>query len=357
MSHARRQAADWSPAPFECEADVVEGLEQIAATEIEELCGDAVRWRPAGNPGTLRFAFTGELDTLLDLRTVVAVYLLRRFAIPRPKALLGNQQLGELLDLIAQARQLWTPRSFATLRLSAAGEDSAVMVRLKQELATRTGLELADAGDLLLRLRPADDGWDALVRISPRPLATRAWRVRNVPGALNATVASAMAHLTTPRATDRVLNVACGSGTLLIERMLLGVPALGLACDTDAAMLAAARENLEAAGFKAARLEQWDATRLPLPDASVDMVCADLPFGQLVGTHRDNQELYPRLVAEAGRVCASGGRMALITHEIRLLDAALAEHATIWQPLDMLRVRVGGMTPAIYLLRRRDRSA
>ena len=35
------------------------------------------------------------------------------------------------------------------------------------------------------------DGWETLVRTTPRPLATRYWRVCNYEAALNATVAHA----------------------------------------------------------------------------------------------------------------------------------------------------------------------
>jgi tRNA (guanine6-N2)-methyltransferase len=231
-----------------------------------------------------------------------------------------------------------------------------VLTRLKGELAQRFGLAVAaDEGDLLIRLRRAQqgDGWETLVRLTPRPLATRAWRVCNLPGALNASLAYAMIALTEPSPSDAVLNLACGSGTLLIERLLSGRAKQAIGCDTDAAALECARLNLRAAGLdQAARLEDWDASAIPLADASVSMICADLPFGQLVGSHRENQEFYPRVFAEAARVARPGARMVLLTHEVRLLDRTAERFAHQWQPLEVLRVRSGGMTPAVALFRR-----
>jgi 23S rRNA G2445 N2-methylase RlmL len=215
----------------------------------------------------------------------------------------------------------------------------------------------ADEGDLLIRLRRARhaEGWETLVRLTPRPLATRAWRVCNLPGALNASLAYAMVVLTEPAPDDLVLNLACGSGTLLIERLLAGRARQAIGCDTDAAALACARENLRAAGLeRAARLESWDAGATPLPDASVGMICADLPFGQLVGSHRENQEFYPRVFAEAARVARPGARMVLLTHEVRLLERVAERYARQWSLLEVLRVRSGGMTPAVALFRRTD---
>jgi 23S rRNA G2445 N2-methylase RlmL len=229
------------------------------------------------------------------------------------------------------------------------------MQRLHAELAKPFGLRTTyDEGDLLLRLRRSDTGWDALLRISPRPLATRAWRVRNFAGAPNASLAYAMARLTIPHPDDRVLNLCCGSGTLLVERCLLGPTQWVLGIDNSQDALACARANLSAAGIaKYARLELDDVTHLPLDDASVDVILADLPFGQLSGSHRENERLYPLILAEAGRVAMPGTRMVLLTHEIRLLEQAATQHAEIWQLYDIIRVRTSGMTPGIFLLERR----
>jgi precorrin-6B methylase 2 len=356
---ARRPAPRPTPPEeprYEIEADVLEGLERIAQAELSERFGGQVRFEGTARPGALRFSHAGDLADLLALRCVVAVYGVQYFAIPRPKGLLGNQQFGELSGAISAVIELAPPGAYTTLRLSAAGEDSSVLTRLKEQIAQRFGLTIAaDEGDLLIRLRRArgGDGWETLVRLTPRPLATRAWRVCNWPGALNASLAHAMIALTEPAADDVVLNVACGSGTLLIERLLAGRAQQAIGCDTDAAALDCAHANLRAAGLeRAARLEGWDAGALPLEDASVSMICVDLPFGQLVGSHRENQEFYPRVFAEAARVAQPGARMVLLTHEVRLLERTAERFAGQWQLLELLRVRSGGMTPAVALLRR-----
>lgn len=335
---------------------MLEGLERFAHAELEQRVGMRIRFLPAARPGTLRFSYGGDLAALLGLRSVVALYLVRRFDVPRPKALLGNQQFGELLEAIDAALGLAAPGAYETLRLSAAGEDLAVLARLKGQLAERLGLAVAaDEGDLLLRLRRSawEPGWEVLVRLTPRPLSVRPWRVCNLPGSLNATLAHAMMALTAPAPSDVVLNVACGSGTLLIERLALSKARQAIGCDIDASVLACAAENVRAAGFaRDVRLERWDAGELPLPDGHVDVICADLPFGQLVGSHRENEALYPRIFAEAARVARPGARMALLTHELRLLERVAERFADEWEPQELIRVRSGGMTPAVALYRR-----
>lgn len=339
---------------YPCEATVTAGLESVAREEIQRLrCSGAVE---QAGPGALRFEYRGDLTALLQLRTVIAVYLVCRFAVPRPRALLGEEHLRSLLASIALVRGLARPDPYRTLAVSAAGSDSAVLTRLKQEIAARTGLMVATGeGDLQLRLRRtpgADTGWDVLIRLSTRPLATRSWRVCNREGALNAAVAHAMVLLTRPQDDDLFLNIACGSATLLIERAIAGSARRIVGCDTGSAALACARVNVAASGFDTIELYDWDARMLPLPDDSVDALCADLPFGHLVGSHEENKALYPRLLDEAARVAWPGARFALITHEARLTERLLAGTDT-WALERRIHIDLGDVRPSIFVLQRR----
>jgi SAM-dependent methyltransferase len=355
---------------YTSEADVIHGLEPIAREEIKRLI---TRDAHVTRPGVLQFVCSGELRRLSQLKTALAVYLVQRLPVPRPKALLGDQHLRALLAQIQTALDL-NHGAYRTFMLGAAGSDSAVMARLKAEIARHTQLQaVSEDGDLLVRLRPSHSapspqpsplggegagGWDALVRLSPKPLATRAWRVCNVDGSLQATVAHAMALLTEPKPGDVYLNLCCGSGTLLIERALAGKAAQLTGCDINREALICASRNIAAyrkgAGASAAeiKLHDWDATRLPLPDASVDAIVADLPFGNLVGSHAGNAALYPALLREAARVAKPGARFVVITAEIRLLEAALAPILRQWEREQALRVNLGGLRPMIFVLRR-----
>jgi SAM-dependent methyltransferase len=341
-----------------CEADVVEGLEAIARDEIRRrLNGDA----RLVAPGRLQFAYAGDIGLLASPRTALAIYVVQRFYVPRPKALLGDQHLRALLGLV---ERVVAPHraAYHTFMLAAAGRDSAVMTRLATEIARSTGLrEVAEEGDLLIRLRRNEptqgDGWEALARAAPKPLATRDWRVCNVEGSLQATVGHAMALLTQPRATDVYLNLGCGSGTLLFERASAGPARRLIGCDIDPIALDCAQRNAASPGgrphARRIELEQWDATELPLRDASVDALAADLPFGHRVGSHGINEALYPAMLIEAARVAKPGARFVAITAELRLIDRVLRESAAPWSVERTMRVNLGGLRPMIYVLAQR----
>lgn len=365
----------------QCEADVAEGLEELAVQELRSRFGHSIRvlGRSSTERGKIRFAYQGNLKHLLQLQTVLTVFLLQHYAIPRPRALLGEEHLRTLLQQINTVRALMPNDPYRVLYLGAAGSDSSVMNRLKEELANHCGLMVGqDEGDLLIRLRrPAQnaEGWEVLVRLTPRPLATRRWRVCNMQGALNGTVAHAMMRFTRPTQNDTVLNLACGSGTLMIERLACGPARRLIGCDINHEALACAYANLQASGNRVtmklnpleevitppaklplgkmptAELYDWDARHLPLPEQSVDVLVADLPFGHLIGSHEQNIELYPAILQEAARVARRGGLFALITHEIRLMESLLTT-SSVWRTELVKMVTLRGLHPRIFVLKR-----
>lgn len=333
-----------------CEAEVTEGLEFVTEAELREVGASEIDVRQ----GEVAFRFKGDLSRLLALKTVQSVSLVRAFPVPRPRALLSNEYVPQLLEQIETVRRLSPRGAFKSFYVAAAGSDSAVMQRIKTLVAEKAGLSVADdKGDLWLRIRPGRaGGWETLVRLTPRPLVTRAWRTCNLEGALNAATAAAMIRLTRPQPDDVFLNLGCGSGTLLIERQAYGRSAAALGIDASPDNLRCARANVDASGYGSAiRLLLADMTHLPLPNGSVSALCADLPFGHLSGSHEANLRLYPPMLDEAARVARSGARFVLITHEIQLIESLLRSTSD-WSTEQEIRVNLRGLHPRIYVLRR-----
>ena len=340
-----------------CELEVLPGLKPFALDELDAHHHKMATVLPDDEPDSMRFRYRGSLHDLLGLRMAVAAYVVIVYDIPRPKALLGHQHLHRLLDAITQVQSLHPAGAFRTFRFSAAGRESAVFGRLRDEIAAATGLiNVPDDADLLLRVRPSTfeaEAWDVLVRLSPRPLATRAWRACDLPGALNATIAAAMVEMMRPRADDRFLNLMCGSGTLLVERLTWLAAQRAVGCDIDGTALDCARQNVAAAGLAGnVELFHMDATRLAFEEGAFDAICADLPWGQLVGSHTANETLYPRVLEEAARVAAPAARLAIITHEVKLFEGLIAGHAHLWTLEDIVKLFQGGLHPRIYMFRR-----
>lgn len=338
------------------EAEILPGLKEYALGELNERVSEGLKFLSSPREDRIRFSFPADPRRLLTLRTVVAVYLLKCFAVPRPRALLGDQAFAGLLEGIQQALALNPAGAFDSFRISAAGRDSSVMRRISDSIAEASGLRHDDReGALLLRIIPGADrkSWEVLVRLTPRPLATRPWRVCDMPGALNATIAAAMLRIIPPGPQEKFLNLMCGSGTLMIERKLQGSQGLLCGGDISTVALQLSRRNTLAAGAaQTFRLCRFDARNLPFADESFDILCADLPWGERVGKRSANKELYRRTLLEAARVIKPSGILMMVTQEHRLLSDLLSENPALWSMQHKLRVFQGGYHPHVYFLRR-----
>ena len=140
-----------------------------------------------------------------------------------------------------------------------------------------------------------------------------------------------------------------GSGTLLVERAALAPYTYLAGIDNDPAVLNLARDHVMLSGADGTRLVCADAKELPYPADAFDVLLADLPFGQLVGSHRENVTLYPAVLTEAGRVASKGARFALITHEKRLIGEVLRAQP-VWSVIRSVSINLNGLHPEILLL-------
>ena len=103
-------------------------------------------------------------------------------------------------------------------------------------------------------------------------------------GALNATIANVMVNMPGTTGDDRFLNLCCGSGTLMVERLHSGAAEHLIGLDSSSEALRCAESNLRESGTPSdSTLLAGDARSIPLPNGSMDTIVADLPYGMLVG--------------------------------------------------------------------------
>ena len=100
----------------------------------------------------------------------------------------------------------------------------------------------------------------------------------------------------------------------------------------------------------ASELYLADAQDLPFGAQQFDTILADFPWGQLVGTHGNNEELHPNALAEMGRVIRPHGRCVVITHEVQIFERLLKQQP-VWRKERVLRLKRGNIQPRIYVLR------
>lgn len=332
--------------------EVLEGTAEAALAEASAL-GETRRIGPTEL--TLR---TSDLDAVRELRCVVAAYTTLSVPARRPRGLLETSVQQRLAALMADIqRQRPRPR-FHGVRLSAAGADTPDMQRIADALAELAALPVDDDADLLVRVRRTPHSaqppsWQVLIRTTARPLSTRAWRVADYPGALNATIAAAVLHRMEVGAEDSVLDMTCGSGTLLIEQLHLVAPSRAMGVDLSAAAIDAAERNQRAARRKG-RIE-WLVgdvlTRQIEPGFS--RILTNPPWGTLHGDHEDNEQLLADLLARAAELAAPRAALGVLTHEITRMHRVIATGTGPWQLREEHRFFQKGHHPRLFRFEKR----
>jgi SAM-dependent methyltransferase len=105
------------------------------------------------------------------------------------------------------------------------------------------------------------------------------------------------------RSTERMLDVATGSGNAALAAARRGADVVGI--DYVPALLDRARRRTEAEGLEV-RYVEGDAEALPFADGAFDVVTS--VFGSMFAPHQE------RAATELARVARPGGRIGLVAH-------------------------------------------
>ena len=338
-----------TPITHDLVLEVLEGCAPSALAEAREL--GPVRTVSA----TELLLRTSDLDAVRSLRCTVAASTALTVPARRPRELLETSVQQRLAAMLEELRRQRPRQVFHGLRLEAAGAGSPDMRRLAGALAELAALPVDDAdGDLVARVRRgASPGtWQVLLRTTPRPLATRAWRTVDYPGAVNATIAATVLDLLDVRAEDAVLDMTCGSGTFLVEQLHRAAPARAVGVDLDPAALDAARRHQRAARRRG-RIDwvEGDVLTAELEGGFTRLV-TNPPWGTLHGEHESNEDLLAALLERAAELAAPGARLGVLTHEITRMQRVLEQRAAGWRRVGEHRFFQKGHHPRLFLLER-----
>lgn len=339
------------------EIETIFGLERHVANEFAGMRIGARVSRSTFRSGRFSVTYEGPPSALLESRSAVAVHRVLSFPLPRPTGLLGDESLKRLAVEAWRITGQANRKGFKTLSISAAGRDTSVFQRLSGELCNLLGLVSSEeTGDLALAVRPAvyGKGWEVLVRLTQRPLSARSWRVCDMPGALDATLAHLAVSMTGPSPRQRFLNIACGSSTMLIERLASWPAKRAVGIDIDPEAISCSERNIAAAGMTdQIDVLKADMTDLPFKENSFEAIVGDLPFGMLVKGSQSNAEMYPKLLGEAARISTPSALISLVTTDHNSMSLAFDAPNCGWNLLTRIELRVpskrGYITPAIYV--------
>jgi 23S rRNA G2445 N2-methylase RlmL len=287
------------------------GLEEIVADELARAAGvDGAR---VAGEGVVSASLVGPMQAMFASRSMLS------FRFPLPAEWVPDGSTVE--DAIARsvtsdsARGLLAEWTVGAPRYRVAwaqgGHQRARTWSLIRAIARRVPELVNDPTASLWEIVVEGGPRSVEVALAPRALADPRfpWRKSAVPAASHPTIAAALAHVAGVRDDDVVWDPFVGSGAELIERALLGPRRALVGSDVDARALAAARENLAAAGVEA-RLERKDA--LTFAPTGVTLVLTNPPMGRRASRAAGLADMLDRFVEHSASVLLPRGRLVWV---------------------------------------------
>src|SRR3989344_2849967 len=220
------------------------------------------------------------ISKVKKLRSVSRAYLVLQSNIYHPTYISNHKSiLGNLIDIVVKYD------NFKTFKISCAGADSSEVRSIAKYIQDTYIIEESDEADLKIHIIKPEDIWEIGIQITPRPLSVRDYKVVNMSGAMDPTIAYAVNSFCNLDSVHSYLNVFSGSATLLIEA-------------------AQCYPNLE-------KLMGFDNNKKHLSLSIKNIKKASL------------EKLFSDFIQYCGDILNNGGRLVIYTSEYELIESIL----------------------------------
>lgn len=367
-------------------ARVTAGLEQLAWRDIEGQTGATL----AGfGHRRIDFHYDGSPAALLTLKSVDDVYVyvdeIGGLNHTRPSLSAFHQFRGidftPALDVITQIRPLHKKPTYG-VTASFLGKRNYSRYDIEDKIHTVLYEKLPwqfvpnrpddnDKRDIDLRIL-MEENWALVgIRLGEIPLHRRPYKTVSLPGSLKAPVAYCLCLAADLHPTDTLLDPTCGAGTILVEAAHFITRGGGLSgIDINPHAIEITRQNAESAGLTVhtatSPMELWQpATALSLyvgesqaiqfPPDSFTVVIANLPWGKQIVAETALSSLYTYILGAVTQGLSDGGRMLILTDQVEILEAALAQHHDLELTLTT-QISLFGSHPTLHIIKKHART-
>lgn len=336
----------------------IKGLNSIAEAEIKEKLKDFVILRQ--ERGFIFIDYNGHPRRLLDLRSIEDIFyvLIDETGFTRSRSTLSTleekMKFASFEDGLKYHAQLYSKAKRTTFQVftHVYGRFNFRRIDLDKVVSRTIALKfnkwkathgvakiefdvrLFKSGELILSLR-----------LSNKFFSNRKYKEIELPGALKPTAAYAMVQMSSPNENDVFVDPFCGSGTILMERSLVGPAQKILGYDRDANVVETAQANCAARENIA--LQVGEAQKLSLPDGSVDVIATNPPFGK---TFTQDANLFTDFLSAAARVLKSGGRLVVLNGDILGFETALKKAGSGFELKQKTDINLLGEEARIWVL-------
>ena len=271
-----------------------------------------------------------DLNFYKKLRSVSKVFLVIRDRIYNP--LYINNHKSILRDLIEPAIKASENNTFRTFKIYCAGSDSPEVSEIEDYIKETFKLAKDEDADLKIHIIKINGVWEVGLQITPRPLSVREYKVRNMNGAMDPTVAHALNSLCDLENCNSYLNVFSGSATLMIEAGL-SYENLGeiIGFDNNKDHLSLSIQNIKKAGL-IRKVQVKEADIYDKPNlGKFDVIVSDLPFGMAISKDENLEVLYKTFVDYAQSALKDDGKLGIYTSEFKVFEKVVKDSGLVLQ--------------------------
>lgn len=257
------------------------------------------------------------------LRSVARAYLILQGGKYHPSYISNHKSvLGNIVDLIVEE----DTKNFSSYKISCAGSDSPEVKSISNYIKEKYDLIEKDEADLKIHIIKSEDVWEVGAQVTTRPLSVRDYKVANMSGAMDPTIAFAVNSFCNLEKTHSYLNIFSGSATLLIEagqcypnlEKLIGF-------DNNKKHLSISVKNIKKAGL-IDKIQIKEGDIYDKPDfGKFDAITSDLPFGMSISKNEDIEKLYKSFVEYCEEKLNPNGRLVIYTSEYEIIESVLAK--------------------------------
>ncbi|MEK7088617.1 MAG: methyltransferase domain-containing protein [Patescibacteria group bacterium] len=299
---------------FKIKLTFITGLREVVLNEISQYTSLHIINE---DMDSFYLDFIHDLTEIKHLRSVSWVHVVVQsskynpFYISNHKLILGNL-IGIVIDESKDA--------FKTFKITCAGSDSPEVRSIAEYIQSTYGLIEKEEADMKIHIVKPDEIWEIGIQITPRPLSLRDYKVKNMSGAMDPTIAYAVNSLCGLENADSYLNIFSGSATLLIEagqcypnlKQLIGF-------DNNKKHISLAIQNVKKAGL-IKKIQLKEKNIFDKPDlGKFDVITSDLPFGMAISKNEDLESLYQSFVEYSQETLNHEGKLVVYTSEHEML--------------------------------------
>jgi len=298
----------------------ITGLREIVLNEISQ----SANLRVIKEEGDYIYLdFMQDLTVIKRLRSVSRAYIVVQNSKYNPRYISNHKSiLGNLIEIAISGNK----DKFKTFKIICAGSDSPRVRSIAEYIQKAYRLTEKEESDMKIHIIKLDEIWEIGVQITSRPLSFRDYKMKNMSGAMDPTIAYAVNSLCELESANSYLNIFSGSATLLIEagqcypnlKQLIGF-------DNNKKSISLAIQNIKKAGLiKKIQLKEKDI--FDKPDlGKFDVITSDLPFGMSISKNEDLENLYRCFVEYCQETLNHGGKLAVYTSKHEILKQIILE--------------------------------